>query len=71
MLIDPTMCPHHNPTRRQRAGGASEHVRLMTRVPNNRIVGRVEDSMKGDRQLNDAEIRTEMPTGRGHLLDQE
>ncbi len=45
------------------------HVRLMTRVPNNGIVGRVEDSMKGDRQLNDAEIRTEMPTGRGHLLD--
>ena len=47
------------------------HVRLVTGVPYDRIVGRVEDPVKGDRQFHDPEIGTKVPTGSGNLLHQE
>ena len=47
------------------------YIRLVADVPDDPIVGAVERPVQGDRQLDNAEVRAQMPAGPGDLLDQE
>jgi hypothetical protein len=47
------------------------HVRLMPGVEHDRVPRRVENQMQRNRQFDDAEIRAQVPTALGCLLDQE
>ena len=46
------------------------HIGLMAGVEDDRIVWRVEYPMQCQRQLDDAEVRYQMPTGCGHLVNE-
>ena len=46
-------------------------VRLVAGVEDERVVGRVEDAVKRDRELDDAEVRPEVATGARDVLDEE
>ena len=43
----------------------------MTCVPEDHIARRVENTVKGERQLDDTEVGAEMTPGRGHGVDDE
>ena len=45
-------------------------IGLMTDVPNQTVVRRIEDVMQGDRQLYRAKVGREMPAGPGDRLEQ-
>src|SRR5690606_33180327 len=47
------------------------HIRLVPRVPHDRVVRRVEDAMQGDRQLDDTEVRPQVTACLGNVLDEE
>ena len=47
------------------------HVGLVAGVPQDDVTGRVEDPVQGQRQLDGAEIRAEVPSGRRHGVDDE
>ena len=47
------------------------HVGLVPGVEDDRVARRVEDAVQRDRQLDDAEIRAEVPAGAGDVLDEE
>ena len=47
------------------------HVRLVTDVPQDRVVRRVEHPVQRHRQLDDPQVRPEMPAGPGNLRHQE
>ena len=53
------------------AGDDLVGVALMTGVPENDVLGGVEDSMDGERQFDDAEVRAEMAPMSGDRLDDE
>src|SRR5690606_1318409 len=53
------------------AGQQLVHVALVTGVEHDRIARRVEDAVQRDRQLDDAEVRPEVPAGLGDLAHQE
>src|SRR5690606_3607820 len=53
------------------AGQHLVHVALVTGVEHDRVARRVEDPVQRDRQLDDAEVRPEVPTGLGYLAHQE
>ena len=62
------------PQRIEVAGAAGEHfvhVGLVSGVEDDRVRRRVEDAVQRHGQLHDAEVRAEVPTGRGHLLHEE
>ena len=46
-------------------------VGLVAGVEDERVVGRVEDAVQRDRELDDAEVRAEVPAGAGDVLDEE
>ena len=46
-------------------------VCLVTGVPQDDVVGRVEDAMQGEGHLDDSEVRAEMATSGGHLAHEE
>ncbi|SKY06675.1 Uncharacterised protein [Mycobacteroides abscessus subsp. abscessus] len=47
------------------------HVRLMTRVEDHRVDGRIEDTVECESQLDNPQIRAQVAAGRRHLLDEE
>ncbi len=47
------------------------HVGLVPGVEDDGVGGGIEDLVEGDRQLDDAEVRTEVPAGAGDVLDEE
>ena len=47
------------------------HVRLVARVKNDRVLRGSEHPVQSDRQLNDAQVRAEMPAGTRHVVNQE
>ncbi|MEY9988390.1 hypothetical protein ABIE67_000422 [Streptomyces sp. V4I8] len=47
------------------------HIRLMTRIKDQRVARGVEHPVQRQRQLHHTQIRAQMPTRRTHLLDQE
>ena len=47
------------------------HVRLVTRVKNDRVLRGAEHPVQSDRQLNDAQVRAEVPAGARHVVNQE
>src|SRR5699024_8387469 len=46
------------------------HIRLMADVPDQHILRRLENSMQGDRQLDDTEVRPQVPPGTRHRVHQ-
>src|SRR5438270_7283549 len=46
-------------------------VRLVARVPQEDVARRVEDAVQGEGELDDAEVRPEVPASDGHGLDDE
>ena len=53
------------------SGDELVHVRLVTRVPDDRVPGAVEDAMQRKGQLDDAEVGRQVTAGARGLLDQE
>ena len=53
------------------AGDELVHVGLVARVPHDGVVGRREDAVQGDGELDDAEVRSQMPAGLGDARDEE
>ena len=53
------------------AGHDLVHVRLVAGVEQDPVLGRVEDPVQRQGQLDDAEVRAEVPAGTGDLVDQE
>ena len=55
------------------AGEDLVHIRLMSGIEQDRIVRRIEDAMHGEGQFDgtSTEVRAEVPTGSGDLLDEE
>ena len=53
------------------AGHEFVHVRLMTGVPHDGVARRLEHAVQGERQLDRAEVRSEVPAGRRERLHQE
>ena len=47
------------------------HIGLMPGVPYNSVLGRIEDPVQGDGELNNAEIGSKVPSGGRHLGHQE
>ncbi len=47
------------------------HIRLVPGVPDEGIAGRIKNSVQGNGQLDNTEIRAKVPTGPGDLLDEE
>ena len=47
------------------------HVRLVPRIEHERIVRGIEDAVEGDREFDDAEVRTEVATRARDVLDEE
>src|ERR1700683_1004400 len=47
------------------------YVRLVTRIPEDHVARGLEDTVQGERQLNDAEVGAEMSAGRGDCVDDE
>ena len=47
------------------------HVRLVARVKNDRVLRGAEHPVQADRQLDDAEVRAEVPTRTRHIVNQE
>jgi len=67
--IQPTWLPDRiellRPSRQQLM-----HIRLMTHIKDKRILRRIEDIVHRNRQLNDAKVRPNMPTGLRDANDQ-
>src|SRR3970040_2851508 len=47
------------------------NVRLMPNVPDEPVGGRVENAVQGEGELDNPEVRREMPPGLGHLVTDE
>jgi len=53
------------------AGDELVHVGLVARIPDEGILGAVEDAVEGERELNHPQVRREVAAAPGDVLDQE
>ena len=47
------------------------HVRLVARIKNNRVLGGAEHPVQADRQLDNTQVRTQVPARTRHVVNEE